>query len=505
MHSNGYIHHDIKCQNILVDRVSGNLKLGDLLCIEKLGEKEYFSKYIGTEEFMAPEVKNGKYTFKADIYSFGLTIIQLLTMEKPYREFQRKKNLYEAKTRNILPLSFNQIKNEEIKNFILLCLKEEKDRPSCKELLKNKWLNNNESLDHNSTVEIINNLRQQNFIYKTSKSLSNNSDLNNNTTFSPFESNNSLFNFKNNKLPSMEPIYSLEISKLNNKNEKSMNLARLRINSFRIKKSKENPSIKTIKSVKSINSFRHLNEIKNEDDKSIFSERIIPKQGKKSKFIIPKHQDSNDFLVKEDVKKNNNLIIIYLYIIESNNNIFLIFKENQEQNENILFSAKIIVSKEKWKKKKLPKDKIYLEYDYNGEKKNLEIIIENLQKMIELDKNNILLIEKKLNGSIIKIIKEKKIRDLKEKINKVIRNLEFLINNDEFDYLEVLINGINFEESKLPKEIWKKVQIYKEKKNNIDNLFTLHNLNINEQFNDNYKLLCQDYVILNIFEVDKIN
>ena len=65
--------------------------MGDLICAEKLGEKEYFSKYIGTEEFMAPEVKNGKYSFKADIYSLGLTIIQLLTMEKPYKEFQRKK------------------------------------------------------------------------------------------------------------------------------------------------------------------------------------------------------------------------------------------------------------------------------------------------------------------------------------------------------------------------------------------------------------------------------
>ena len=59
--------------------------MGDLLCAEKLGNKEYFSKYIGTEEFMAPEVKNGKYTFKADIYSLGLSIIQILAMEKQYK------------------------------------------------------------------------------------------------------------------------------------------------------------------------------------------------------------------------------------------------------------------------------------------------------------------------------------------------------------------------------------------------------------------------------------
>ena len=29
LHSNDYIHHDVKCQNILVDRVSGNLNLSE--------------------------------------------------------------------------------------------------------------------------------------------------------------------------------------------------------------------------------------------------------------------------------------------------------------------------------------------------------------------------------------------------------------------------------------------------------------------------------------------
>ena len=52
----------------------------------------------------------------------------------------------------------------------------------------------------------------------------------------------------------------------------------------------------------------------------------------------------------------------------------------------------------------------------------MEIIIENLNKFIELNKNDILLIKKKLNGKISKIIKEKKMRDIIEKINKTIKN-----------------------------------------------------------------------------------
>ena len=498
LHSNDYIHHDIKCQNILVDRISGNLKLGDLLCAEKLGNKEYFSKYIGTEEFMAPEVKHGKYTFKADIYSLGLTIIQILTMEKPYKEYHRKKSLYEAKKKGILPVSFNQIKNEEIKNFILLCLKDEKERPSCKELLKNKWLNNNESSDNNSCIEIVNNLRQQKFVYnKNSTSFSGGTDLYNNS-LSPFESSNSLSNLNMIKQPSMGPIYSLEISKLNSKVEKNNKNDKFRLNSFRIQDHKINPSIKPIKSVLS---FGNLMDTKSKEFRAVFSDRTHKKNIYKSKFALFKHKDSTDVL-KQEEKKDNNLITIYLYIIETDYKLFLSFRENQEQNENILFSAKLIISISKWKSVKLNEDEIDIEYDYNGEKKDMEIIIENLNKFIELNKNDILLIKKKLNGKISKIIKEKKLRDLREKINKTIRNFEFLINNDEFDSLECLINSKNFIESKLPQEISKKVQIYKDKKNNIENIFSLHNLNVNEQYNDNYKLICQEYVILNIFDND---
>ena len=132
----------------------------------------------------------------------------------------------------------------------------------------------------------------------------------------------------------------------------------------------------------------------------------------------------------------------------------------------------------------------------------MEIIIENLKKIIYLNKNEILYIKKKLNGKISKIIKEKKLRDFNEKIKKIISNFELLINNEEFDYLEYIINSADFNESKYPKEISDKLKYYKNKKKDINNLFNLHNLNNNEDYNNNYKLKCQEYVILDIFDVD---
>ena len=498
LHSNGFIHHDIKCQNILVDRISGNLKIGDLLGVEKLGEKEYFTKYIGTEEFMAPEVKEGKYTFKADIYSLGLTIIQFLTLEKPYKEFQRKKNLYEAKKKGILPLAFDEINNNEIKKFILLCLKVESQRPTCKELLKNEWLNDNHSPDHNKVVEIINNLRQENFMVNK-KAVSFN--YKHSQVLSPFASSNSLYNQEIDKKPSNSPIYSLDISKLNpGKNFKGKKgKITNSINFFQYNKNINEPPNKC----KKVFSMGSLSALDNncKENKHVSSDRTNKKLKSKfeNNFKFFKEIDSTEIIRYEE---QNKLIIIYLYIKESEDKLFFIIKDEKEENEGNLFNLKIITSNKKWKKIPLIENKIYLEYTYNGEKKNLEIIVEYLQKLIELTKNDILLIKKKLNGAISKIIKEKKIRDLQEKISMVIKDFEFLINNTEFEELECLINSKDFEENKLPKDIINKIKYYKDTKANIEILFSLNNLNSNIDNKYNYNLICQEYVILNLFDID---
>ena len=91
---------------------------------------------------MAPEINEGKYGFKSDIYSLGLTLIELLTVQKPYKECEGALNIYINKKKGILPESFKIINDEGVKDFILLCLSKENNRPTAKELLeKNKWLN----------------------------------------------------------------------------------------------------------------------------------------------------------------------------------------------------------------------------------------------------------------------------------------------------------------------------------------------------------------------------
>ena len=157
LHSNNIIHRDIKCENIFFDRLNGNIKIGDLGLSKILKDKNNICTHFkGTEEFMAPEIHEGKYSFKADIYSLGITIIEMITNEKPYNECKCTFNIYDKIKNGIFPNSLLKIDNENICNFIKLCLKKENERPSADELLKNKWLNDFESKENFESIKIKN-------------------------------------------------------------------------------------------------------------------------------------------------------------------------------------------------------------------------------------------------------------------------------------------------------------------------------------------------------------
>ena len=83
VHKCNMIHRDIKPDNIFVDE-EGNYKLGDLGVTKNLNATGYASTKTGTEPYAAPEVwrtdkyTENSYTYKADIYSFGIVLYQLL-------------------------------------------------------------------------------------------------------------------------------------------------------------------------------------------------------------------------------------------------------------------------------------------------------------------------------------------------------------------------------------------------------------------------------------------
>ena len=59
---------------------------------------QQFLGATGTPEFMAPELYREQYNEKVDIYSFGMCLLELVTMEFPYRECKNKAQIFRQVT-----------------------------------------------------------------------------------------------------------------------------------------------------------------------------------------------------------------------------------------------------------------------------------------------------------------------------------------------------------------------------------------------------------------------
>lgn len=85
LHSNDLIHRDIKTENILVND-DWHCVLADYGFARKFKQSEGKSAMtiLGTDEFMAPEVVFGEeYDERADLYSFGLVLVEMITRRIP--------------------------------------------------------------------------------------------------------------------------------------------------------------------------------------------------------------------------------------------------------------------------------------------------------------------------------------------------------------------------------------------------------------------------------------
>ncbi|XP_076367355.1 serine/threonine-protein kinase Tao-like isoform X1 [Tachypleus tridentatus] len=140
LHSMGRIHRDVKAGNILLTE-SGTVKLADFGAASLVCPANSF---VGTPYWMAPEVilamDEGQYDGKVDIWSLGITCIELAERKPPYFNMNAMSALYHI-AQNDSPVLTGGDWSDIFRNFVQLCLQKNPcDRPDASELLQHLFI-----------------------------------------------------------------------------------------------------------------------------------------------------------------------------------------------------------------------------------------------------------------------------------------------------------------------------------------------------------------------------
>uniref|UniRef100_A0A8D3D7S4 non-specific serine/threonine protein kinase n=1 Tax=Scophthalmus maximus TaxID=52904 RepID=A0A8D3D7S4_SCOMX len=140
LHSHNLIHRDIKAGNVLLTE-PGQVKLADFGSASIACPANSF---VGTPYWMAPEVilamDEGQYDGKVDIWSLGITCIELAERKPPLFNMNAMSALYHI-AQNESPMLQSSEWTEYFRNFVDSCLQKfPQDRPNSEELLKHAFV-----------------------------------------------------------------------------------------------------------------------------------------------------------------------------------------------------------------------------------------------------------------------------------------------------------------------------------------------------------------------------
>ena len=136
IHSRGYVHRDLKTQNILLDK-NLDMKMCDFGLTKLKSELNSGSgQFAGTPCYMAPELFDRKfYDDKVDVFAFGTVLWEIYTQKIPYANCDAME--IKQKVTKGEELYCSNIVPKQIQNLIEKCRKvKASERPSFEEIEK---------------------------------------------------------------------------------------------------------------------------------------------------------------------------------------------------------------------------------------------------------------------------------------------------------------------------------------------------------------------------------
>ena len=136
--ASGWVHRDIKPDNLLVNS-AGDLRIIDFAIAQRIKTPGFFTNLLhrkglvqGTHSYMSPEQIRGEMLDgRADIYSYGATIYELVTYRPPFRAASKQELLQKhILEKPVPPITHVPDLTPEFSDLVLRCLaKRREQRP----------------------------------------------------------------------------------------------------------------------------------------------------------------------------------------------------------------------------------------------------------------------------------------------------------------------------------------------------------------------------------------
>ncbi|XP_069095554.1 STE20-like serine/threonine-protein kinase isoform X1 [Pleurodeles waltl] len=147
LHENKIIHRDLKAGNILFT-IDGDVKLADFgVSAKNTRTVQRRDSFIGTPYWMAPEVvmcetsKDRPYDYKADVWSLGVTLIEMAQIEPPHHELNPMRVLLKIAKSDPPTLAQPSRWSNDFNDFLKKCLEKNLDvRWTAAQLLQHKFV-----------------------------------------------------------------------------------------------------------------------------------------------------------------------------------------------------------------------------------------------------------------------------------------------------------------------------------------------------------------------------